>query len=122
MSPTPSKSSGAEKKQLPELFREAWSSALAAVSSAEDEAHRALSRVSGLSGWDPEEVRKNAQAFAERLAGQRRQVEKSMQAGVKRALARMKLPRRQEVEALRARAAELSARLEAAASKRGSTR
>ena len=51
-----------------------------------------------------------------------RDVEKAIDAGVKKALARSKLPKREEVEALRARAAALSTRLEALTSKRRSAR
>ena len=104
--------SGKDKRPLPELFRETWGQALAAVSSAEEEAHKALSRVSELSGWSQDEVRRHAREFAERLAGQRREIEQSMDSGVRRALSRVKLPRREEVEALQARAAALEAQVE----------
>jgi polyhydroxyalkanoate synthesis regulator phasin len=106
-----------KERRLPDVFRDAWTQALSAVSNAEEEAQRALARV-----WSPEEVRKNAQAFAEKLVGQRKEVEKSIDAGVKRTLARSKLPRREEVEALRARATALSARVNALAQKRRSSR
>jgi Poly(hydroxyalcanoate) granule associated protein (phasin) len=106
-----------KERRLPELFRDAWTQALSAVSSAEEEAQRALGRV-----WSPDDVRKHAQAFAEKLVGQRKEVEKSIDAGVKRTLARSKLPRREEVEALRARASALAARLDALAQKRRSAR
>lgn len=101
-------------RKLPDLFREAWSHALTAVSTAEEEAQKALARV-----WSPDEVRKNAQAFGEKLAGQRREVEKGIEAGVKRTLARTKLPRREEVDALRARAATLASRIDALQKRRG---
>jgi polyhydroxyalkanoate synthesis regulator phasin len=104
--------SAKDKKPLPEHFREAWSHALAAVSSAEDEALKALSRVSDKAGWSQEEVRKHVRTFAERLGQQRHELEKNMEQGVKRALSRMKLPRREEVEALRVRATELTARID----------
>ena len=98
-----------ERKPLPDRFREAWSTALQAVGNAEEEVAKALHH----SGWSPEEVRKNARAFGEKLVSQRHDLEKSLDAGVKKALSRVKLPRREEVDALRARAAELTTRLEA---------
>ena len=105
------------ERRLPDLFRDAWTQALSAVSNAEDEAQKALARV-----WSPDDVRKHAQAFSEKLVGQRRDVERSIDAGVKRTLARSKLPRREQVEALRARAAALAIRLDAVAQKHRSSR
>jgi polyhydroxyalkanoate synthesis regulator phasin len=107
-----------ERKLLPDRFREAWSTALQAVGSAEEEVAKALH----LSGWTPEEVRKNARAFGDKLVSQRHELEKSLDAGVKKALSRVSLPRREEVDALRARAAELTKRLEALEHSRGGSR
>lgn len=104
---------GKEKRSLPEQFREAWSHALAAVSSAEDEAQKALARVSDLAGWGPEEVRRHAREFAERLTGQRREIEKNIEAGVNRALSRVKLPKREEIARLQERVSSLSSRIDA---------
>ena len=104
--------SGKEKRSLPEQFREAWGQALAAVSNAEDEAQKALQRVSDLAGWGPEEVRRHARDFADRLAGQRRELEKNIEAGVNRALSRVKLPKREEVARLQERVAALTSRVE----------
>jgi len=109
-----------EKRSIPDQFRDAWSHALAAVSSAEDEAQKALSRVSDLAGWGPEEVRRHAREFAERLSGQRREIEKNIDQGVKKALSRVKLPRREEIESLQKRVQALTAKVDALATKRGS--
>lgn len=111
-------SPGKDKKTVPELFRDAWSQALAAVSNAEDEAQKALSRVSDLAGWGPEEVRRHYREFADRLVGQRKELEKSIDLGVKKALSRAKLPKREDVENLSGRVAALSKRVEALAAKR----
>ena len=108
-----------EKRSIPDQFRDAWSHALAAVSSAEDEAQKALSRVTDLAGWGPEEVRRHAREFAERLSGQRRELEKNMEQGVKKALSRVKLPRREEIETLQKRVQALSAKVDALAHKKG---
>ena len=101
-----------EKRSLPEQFRDAWSQALAAVTNAEEEAQKALSRVSDLAGWGPEEVRRHARDLTERLTGQRREVEKNIEIGVKKALARVKLPRREEIESLQRRVQALSAKVD----------
>jgi polyhydroxyalkanoate synthesis regulator phasin len=110
----------AEHKNLPEIFREAWAQALSAMSSAEDEAHKALTRVQDLVEWSPEELKRNAREFAERLTGQRKELEHNLEQGVSRALGRIKLPRREDVEALRQRALSLSARVDALARRRRS--
>jgi len=104
---------GKEKRSLPEQFRDAWSQALAAVSNAEDEAQKALVRVSELAGWGPEEVRRHARELTDRLTGQRRELEKNIEVGVKKALSRVKLPKREEVASLQARVAALSTRIDA---------
>lgn len=111
-----------DKKSVPELFRDAWSQALSAVSSAEDEAQKALTRVSDLAGWGQDEVRRHTREFAERLAGQRREMEKSIDQGVRRALARAKLPRRDEVQALTDRVDALTRRLDALSTRRRSAK
>jgi hypothetical protein len=111
-----------DKKSVPELFRDAWSQALSAVSSAEDEAHRALTRVSDLAGWGQDEVRRHTREFADRLVGQRREVEKSIDQGVRRALARTKPPRREEVEALTQRVDALGVRIDRLVARRRSAK
>jgi polyhydroxyalkanoate synthesis regulator phasin len=110
---------GKEKRSLPEQFRETWSQALAAVSNAEEEAQKALARVSDLAGWGPEEVRRHARELADRLAGQRRELEKNIETGVNKALSRIKLPRRQEVSRLQERVAAVSSRIDALLRKGG---
>lgn len=109
---------GKDKKSVPELFRDAWSQALAAVNNAEDEAQKVLGRVSDLAGWGPEEVKRHYREFAERLVGQRKELEKSIDAGVKKALSRVKLPKREDVDTLSKRVTALASRVEALAAKR----
>jgi polyhydroxyalkanoate synthesis regulator phasin len=103
---------------LADYFRLAWSLALIKVSAAEDEALRVASRVGDLAGWGPEEVRRLAKVFTERLAAQRKEFERSLDEGIDRAVARLKVPRREEIDALWARLARVAERIEALAARR----
>jgi len=111
-----------EKRSVPEQFKDAWGQALSAVTSAEDEAQRALARISELAGWGPDEARRHVREFSERLTAQRRELERSLEAGVNRALGRVKLPRRDDVVGLQQRVARLAARVDALSAKRKAAR
>jgi polyhydroxyalkanoate synthesis regulator phasin len=99
-------------------FREAWSQALAGVNAAESEAEKVLSRLADAAGLSPEDVKHHAREFGERLTQQRREVERAIDDGVRRAAAQFKLPTREEVEALRRRIDEVAERIEAIAQER----
>lgn len=101
------------KRSLSEFFEKVWGQALATVSQAEEEAGRAVSRVSAAAGWSQDEVKRHARELSERLAQQRSALEKSAEEGVRKALTRVQLPRREELVALNARLDAVSKRVEA---------
>jgi len=107
-----------EKAGLADFFREAWSQALIKVSAAEDEAAKVLHRAGDLAGWKPEDAKRLAKEFSERLAVQRKEFEKSLDEGIHRAISRVKIPRRDDVEALVRRLDQVEARIEALRQKR----
>lgn len=109
--------SSPSKKGLPEYFERVWSQALVAVSAAEDEAAKALQRMADAAGWGQDEVQKRARLFTERLIQQRKELEQAIEDGVKKSLARLRTPKREELAAidrrldtLLRRVAELEAR------------
>lgn len=88
-----------------DFFQQIWSQALTTVAGAEEEAHKLLGRLQGMS---QDEARK----LSERLAGQRKDLERRMDEVVKASVARLKVPRREEVAQLNARLDVLTKRLE----------
>lgn len=92
------------------FFKEAWTRALTGVGAAEQEAEKLLSRVTGLSG---DELRRQAREVGERLNAQRREVEKAIDEGVRKAAGRLQMPAQDELEALKKRMDDLTARVEA---------
>lgn len=88
-----------------EFFQQIWSQALTTVHGAEEEAQKLLGRLQGIS---QEETRK----LQERLAGQRKELERRVEEVVKTSVARLKVPRRDEVAQLNARLDALTRRLE----------
>ncbi len=99
-------------------FREAWSQALVGLNAAEAEAEKVLLRLADAAGLTPEDVTQQAREFGERLTQQRREVERAIDDGVRRATAQFKVPTRDEVDALRKRVEQLSERIEAIAQAR----
>jgi polyhydroxyalkanoate synthesis regulator phasin len=97
------------------LFREAWSNALAGVSAAEQEAERVLARIADAAGLSAEDVRRQARDFGERLASQRREVERAMDEAVRRAANRFRIPSRDELETLQRRVETVARRVDALA-------
>jgi poly(hydroxyalkanoate) granule-associated protein len=95
-----------------ETFKEAWSQALVGLNAAEQEAERVIGKIADAAGFTPDDVRRHAREFAERLQLQRREIEKTIDEAVKRAANRFRLPTRDEVEGLRQRVDALAARLE----------
>jgi polyhydroxyalkanoate synthesis regulator phasin len=102
-----------EKRPLAESFERLWSQALLAVSTAEEEAGRVVQRVTGAAGWSQDEVRRHARELTERLVTQRRDLERNVEEGVRRALGRMTLPRREELQDVSARLERIAQRIEA---------
>jgi polyhydroxyalkanoate synthesis regulator phasin len=99
-------------------FREAWSQALLGLNAAEGEAEKVLSRLADAAGLTPEDVKHHAREFGERLTQQRREVERAIDDGVRRAAAQFKVPTRDEIAALRKRIDEIADRIEVLAQER----
>jgi polyhydroxyalkanoate synthesis regulator phasin len=99
-------------------FREAWSQALLGLNAAEGEAEKVLTRLADAAGLTPEDVKHHAREFGERLTQQRREVERAIDDGVRRAAAQFKVPTRDEIAALRKRIDEIADRLEVLAQER----
>lgn len=97
---------------LQQMFKDAWSQALAGASSAEQEAERVLGRIADAAGFTPEDVRRYAREFGERLSAQRREIERNVDEAVRRAANRFRLPTRDEVDGLKQRVDAISARLD----------
>lgn len=107
------KETAKERKPLADLFRDAWSQALGAVGSAEEDVQKALHRVMDLPATSQEEARRVARDLSEKLVGQRKTVEQAIEQGVRRALSRATLPKKEEVDALRKRVVALQSRVDA---------
>ena len=97
------------------LFKEAWSNALAGVNAAEQEAEKVLTRIADAAGFSPDDVRRQAREFGERLANQRREVERAVDDAVRRAANRFRIPSREDIEALQRRVDEVAQRVDALA-------
>lgn len=99
-------------------FREAWSQALVGLNAAEAEAEKVLARLADAAGLTPEDVKHHTREFGVRLTQQRREVERAIDDGVRRAAAQFKIPSREEIETLRRRIDQVADRLEAVAQER----
>lgn len=100
---------------LQELFKDAWSHALAGVNAAEQEEERVFTRLADVAGLSPDDVRRHARDFGERLTSQRREIERTIDDAVRRAASRFRLPTREDVDALQKRLDAISERVEALA-------
>ncbi len=100
------------------LFKEAWSNALAGVNAAEQEAEKVLARIADAAGFSPDDVRRQAREFGERLANQRREVERAVDDAVRRAANRFRIPSREDIEVLQRRVDAVAQRVDALAKER----
>ena len=100
------------------MFKEAWSQALVGLNNAEQEAEKVLNKIADAAGFSPEDVRRHAREFGERLTTQRKEIERAVDEAVKRTASRFKLPTREELDALKQRVEAISARVDALASKK----
>ena len=98
---------------LQTIFKEAWSNALAGVNAAEQEAEKVIARLADAAGFTPDDVRRHAREFGERLQAQRREVEKSIDDAVRRAANRFRIPTRDDIETLQKRLDAISERVDA---------
>jgi len=103
---------------IEEMFKEAWSSALAGVNAAEQEAEKVLGKLADAAGFSPEDVRRHAREFGERLTSQRRELEKAIDDAVRRAANRFRIPTQTDIEALQKRVDAVAQRVEALAKER----
>ncbi len=101
------------------LFKEAWSNALAGVNAAEQEAEKVLARIADVAGFSPEDVRRQAREFGERLANQRREVERAVDDAVRRAANRFRIPSREDIEALQRRLDAVAQRVDELSKEKG---
>jgi polyhydroxyalkanoate synthesis regulator phasin len=100
------------------MFKEAWSSALAGVNAAEQEAEKVFGRLADVAGFSPEDVRRHAREFGDRLTSQRREIEKAIDDAVRRTANRFKIPTQSDIETLQKRVEAVSERVEALAKER----
>ncbi|MGZ3480593.1 MAG: phasin family protein, partial [Myxococcaceae bacterium] len=77
-----------------------------------DEAARVVQRAQTVAGWSQDEVRRQMGELAERLAAQRKELEQGLDERVRGTLQRLRVPRRDEVQALTARVDRVAERLE----------
>lgn len=101
-----------------EIFKEAWSQALAGVNAAEQEAEKVFARLADAAGFTSEDVKRYAREFGDRLGAQRREVERSMDDAVRRATSRFRIPSREDIDALQKRLDVVAERLDALAKDR----
>jgi polyhydroxyalkanoate synthesis regulator phasin len=104
---------------LQSLFKEAWSNALAGVNAAEQEAEKIVVRIADAAGFSPEDVKRHAREFGERLQAQRREVEKAIDEAVRRAASRFRIPTREDIDRLQKRLDEVSQRVDALSREKG---
>jgi len=103
---------------IEEMFKEAWSSALAGVNAAEQEAEKVIGKLADAAGFSPEDVRRHAREFGERLTSQRRELEKAIDDAVRRTANRFRIPTQTDIEALQKRVDAVAQRVEALAKER----
>jgi polyhydroxyalkanoate synthesis regulator phasin len=107
-----------EKRPLSDVVERMWAQALVAVSSVEEEAAQVVQRLQAAAGWSQDEVRRQVTEVSERLAAQRVALEKNIEDGVRRAVSRLRVPRREQIQALQGRLDRLAARLDNLAPRR----
>ena len=103
---------------LQEMFKDAWSQALAVGSAAEAEAEKVLGRLADKAGFSPDDVRKHAREFGERLTVQRRDLEKAIDDAVRRTANRFRIPTQSDLVALEKRVDAVAERVEALSKER----
>jgi polyhydroxyalkanoate synthesis regulator phasin len=96
-----------------EMFKEAWSQALAGVNAAEAEAEKVLTKLADAAGFSTDDVKRHAREFGERLTAQRREVEKTIDEAVRNAANRFRIPTKEDIAALQKRLDAVTQRLDA---------
>jgi polyhydroxyalkanoate synthesis regulator phasin len=103
---------------IQEKFKEAWSVALAGVNAAEQEAEKVLNKMADAAGFSPEDVRRHAREFGDRLQAQRKELERAIDDGVKKAATKLQVPTKGDLDAIEKRLSDLAARVEELAKQR----
>ncbi len=104
---------------IQEMFKEAWAQALMGFNAAEAEAEKVIARLADVAGFSPDEVRRHAREFGERLSTQRKEVEKAIDDAVRRAATRFRLPSREDIDGLKSRIDQIAERVDALAKEKG---
>jgi len=104
---------------IQEMFKDAWSTALAGVNAAEQEAEKVFTKLADVAGFSPEEVKRHAREFGERLTTQRRDIEKAIDDAVRRAANRFRIPTQEDLTAMQKRLDAVAARVESLAKEKG---
>lgn len=102
-----------------EMFKEAWSQALAGVNAAEAEAEKVFSKLADAAGFSTDDVKRHAREFGERLTAQRREVEKAIDDAVRTAANRFRIPTKDDIAALQKRLDAVTERVEALSKEQG---
>lgn len=104
---------------LREIFKEAWSQALAGVNAAEAEAEKVFTKLADAAGFSADDVKRHAREFGERLTTQRRDVEKAIDDAVRNAANRFRIPTKEDIAALQKRLDAVTERVEALSKEQG---
>jgi len=106
---------------IQELFKEAWSQALAGVNAAEQEAEKVFAKLADAAGFTTDDVKRHAREFGERLTVQRREIEKAIDDAVRRAANRFRIPSKEDIDGLQKRLDAIAERVDALAKDREKT-
>ena len=101
-----------DRRPVVEALERMWAQAVTAMSSVEDETARVVQRAQTVAGWSQDEVRRQMNELTERLTAQRKELEQGLEERVRGALLRLRVPRRDEVQALVTRVDRAAERLE----------
>ena len=102
-----------------EMFKEAWSQALAGVNAAEAEAEKVFNKLADAAGFSTDDVKRHAREFGERLTAQRREVEKAIDDAVRTAANRFRIPTKEDIAALQKRLDAVTERVDALSKEQG---
>jgi polyhydroxyalkanoate synthesis regulator phasin len=103
---------------IQDMFKEAWSQAVAGVNAAEQEAEKVFSKLADAAGFSKDDVKRHAREFGERLTTQRKELERAIDDGVRRAANRFRLPTKEDLDALQRRLDAVAERVDALAKDR----
>jgi polyhydroxyalkanoate synthesis regulator phasin len=102
---------GNARRSAQDTFRELWSQALVTVGGAEEEVRKLLDRVVEVADFHPEDVQRFGRELAERLKTQRKDLEVTLEEGVKQAVARLRIPSPEDLQTLKGRVEALADRI-----------